>query len=259
MTLEARFIKAMSDSSIALKAVPLLKTEIISFLDLTLLKENATQENLRQLASQAQRYQVAAICVLPQHLSAFANLEAIKRATVVNFPEGKQSTEEILYALKQIVEDKLAEEIDYVFPYGSYLAENRQAALAQSQIIYEYCKQNNLSLKVILETGALPSLEYIYQLSTEIINSGCDFLKTSTGTITPGATPAAAFAMLNAIEDSKKVCGLKIAGGIKTFEQALVYAGLAEQVLHIAIDKSWFRIGASTLLDELVSEDIAEL
>ncbi len=97
----------------------------------------------------------------------------------------------------------------------------------------------------------MPSLEFIYDLSTEIINKGCDFLKTSTGKIAQGATPSAAFAMLKAIKESKTSCGLKVSGGIKQPEQAFIYMALASHLLDRDLDKSWFRIGASSLLDVL--------
>ena len=67
--------------------------------------------------------------------------------------------------------------------------------------------------------------------------------------MTTGATLSAATAMLTAIVDSKKTCGIKLSGGIKTIEQAQSYIVLAEDMMRVPVDKHWFRIGASTLLD----------
>ena len=89
-------------------------------------------------------------------------------------------------------------------------------------------------------------------MSSKIISVGCDFLKTSTGKIKQGATPGAAFGMLSAIKTSNQRIGLKVSGGIRTTDDARQYISLAEQVMKRPVDKSWFRIGASSLANELI-------
>ena len=119
-------------------------------------------------------------------------------------------------------------------------------------ICHTLCRQNNKPLKVILETGKLPNIDTIYQASRDIIESGCDFIKTSTGKVDVGASLEAAFAMLMAIKDSNQAIGLKVSGGIKTAHQALQYANMTQDILNIdKLSKERFRIGASSLIDEL--------
>lgn len=252
MNLEAKFLITLGELNEADYNSSQLKSEAVSLIDLTLLDETASDEAFYNLVKKANIHQVAALCVLPQHLKLITPLARVKLATVVNFPSGNQSAKQVLSSIEQIISNTPVDEIDYVFPYHTYLEGKQKVALIQCQQAYQLCKQQDLNFKVILETGALPSLEFIYQLSIEIINNGCDFLKTSTGKITQGATPSAAFAMLNAIKASQSTCGLKVSGGIKKPEQAFIYMVLAKHMLNRDLDKSWFRIGASSLLDELL-------
>jgi deoxyribose-phosphate aldolase len=234
------------------ESIPEITAEqLIHCIDLTLLDEHATPDSLAQLKHDATKYQVAAVCVFSKHLSEFQVLQPIELATVINFPQGNDEITHSLDAIEQAVLLQ-ATEIDYVLPYQLYLAGNKSKALKNCQTIIESCKKHNLNIKIILETGALSSIETIYEVSLELIYLGCDFLKTSTGKIAQGASLSAAFAMLSAIKDTNSECGLKISGGIKTPEQAIQYAKLAEMTIHKPIDKSWFRVGASSLLHELL-------
>lgn len=112
-----------------------------------------------------------------------------------------------------------------------------------------------MSLKIILETGALPDIKTIYDLSRDVLSIGCDFLKTSTGKIDKGASLPALLSILTAIKDSNKKCGVKVSGGIKVPQQAHQYAYLAELIMARKIENDWFRIGASSLLEELVKDE----
>ncbi len=218
---------------------------IHALVDLTLLNEQAESKALEELASSAQKQGVAAVCVYPHHLRLIP--PTIKRATVLNFPSGQHPHQNVLKELSQILEENLADEIDYVFPYKDYLSGHADQALRMCHEIYQICLTHRRKLKVILETGALPSAEMIHQLSLELIQRGCHFLKTSTGKITTGATIEAASAILSAIKTSDKSCGIKISGGIRTREQALDYIRLAENILQKPIHADWFRIGTSGL------------
>lgn len=225
--------------------------QLIQSIDLTLLKENSTDDELSQLNHLAQTNQVAAVCVFAQHLHHFNPAARFNLATVVNFPAG---TDDVVTCLEDIDQAVTlgVKEIDYVLPYQMYLRDNKQQALNQCHVIAEHCKKHGLILKIILETGAFPEIQSIYQVSTELLTIGCDFLKTSTGKMTQGASLSAAFAMLSAIKASGKRCGVKISGGIKTPQQAQSYAYLAELMMGKKINKDWFRIGASSLIYELL-------
>ncbi|WP_419421084.1 deoxyribose-phosphate aldolase [Legionella sp. D16C41] len=224
---------------------------IKSVIDLTLLDESASIDSLKLLQEKANINQVAAICVLPNHLTIFNHLNNIKRATVVNFPTGQESQAANLTLIQELSSTNLAQEIDYVFPYQIYLDGQHKAALRQYQDIYLCCQTYDLKIKVIIETGAFPNADSIYKVSSEILEIGCDFLKTSTGKIAIGATPLAAFSILKAIVDTKRQAGLKVSGGIKDPRQAYLYMSLASFLNKRKITPSWFRIGASSLLSKL--------
>ncbi|HAU3689930.1 TPA: deoxyribose-phosphate aldolase [Legionella pneumophila] len=234
--------------------ISISNAQLMHCIDLTLLEADASLEALHQLQSRACQNDVAAICVLPKHLHVFKPNSKIKLATVINFPLGN---DDLLVSLAEI--DNAIQlgvnEIDYVLPYQYYLRGNKQKALNHCDVIIQTCKKYQLTLKIILETGLFPDMESIYQLSSEVIALGGRFLKTSTGKTPQGATLAAVFAIVSAVMDSAYAssCGIKVSGGIKTPLQAQQYAQLAELLMGKAIHKDWFRIGASTLLEKLLS------
>ena len=229
----------------------LSEKDIIPLIDLTLLDSKSTPDEIMHLGNKAMRNNVAAICIFPQHLGFLPPEINIKRATVVNFPTGEEPLQHVLKEIENIATSSIVDEIDYVFPYQSFLAGHQREALAHCKEAYQLCKHHQLIFKVILETGALPSMNTVYDLSSALVNNGCDFLKTSTGKISEGATLPAVFSMLSAIMDNHSPCGVKISGGIKTQEQALSYTRLAQYMLQRKLDSTCFRIGASSLLDVL--------
>lgn len=193
---------------------------------------------------------MAAICVLPMHLTQFQQVTPYKKATVVNFPTGQDNLQTTLKTI-EIACDLGADEIDYVFPYKDYLSGSKSSALAQAETVLNSCQRMNLLCKVILETGAF-DCSHLYQLSCDLIQQGHDFLKTSTGRVTPGATPKAVFELLRAIKDTGSFCGIKISGGIKTVDDAQIYMSLATKVIGIPLNNKWFRLGASSLITSLL-------
>jgi len=225
---------------------------IASLVDLTLLDYHASSDQITALCEKASRYNVAALCVYPQHLT-YCNkqLPSFKKATVVNFPSGEQDIKDVLMDIDRCIVEFQADEIDYVFPYQTYLNGNTNNALQHYQQALTHCKQQQVTFKVIMETGAFESLQTLYELSCTLLEFPCDFLKTSTGKIATGATPAAAFCLLTAIANRQSPCGIKISGGIKTPEQAQIYIDMATQILKKLPDNHGFRIGASSLLDAL--------
>lgn len=254
MSLEQAFIATLANVTKNNVQTETLFPLAISLIDLTLLDENASEQDLILLLNKACRYQVAAICVFPDALSK-TQTNAIKRATVVNFPHGQDLFAKTRQDIEMIISRHCPDEIDYVFPWKSYLEGQTKEALANCQKVQMLCQQNHTTFKVILETGAFPTAKSIYQLSRELIDAGADFLKTSTGKIATGATPLATFSILKAIHDSGSACGIKVSGGIKQPEQAFLYMALASNMLKRELDKSWFRIGASSLLDALAEKN----
>lgn len=235
---------------------PLLKTKFISLIDLTNLNETATEQDIIALCKKASTSSgnVAAVCIYSQFIkTAKKTLQDnnIAICTVANFPSGTESMTAILSSIELSLKNG-ATEIDVVLPYKDYITGNTQTALnliAQSRAIVPSDK----TLKVILETGVFTDAKQLYKLSRELIDLDVNFLKTSTGKITTGATLFAAKILLQAIKDSGKDLGFKASGGIRTFEQALSYYNFAKEIF----SENWitakhFRFGASTLLDLLI-------
>lgn len=227
--------------------------KISPIVDLTLLDLNATSAQLSALSREADQYHVACLCVYPQHLQELTTVLPIRRAAVVNFPSGMEAMSSTIETIQWMCQNQVVHEIDYVFPYQDYLNNQANAAITQCQRMIEFCKSQQLKIKVILETEVFPSMQSIYDLCIKLITLDCDFLKTSTGTKPIGATYEVAETILKAIRDSEKVCGLKVSGGVRTLEQAMSYINVAETMMQKPIDASWFRIGSSKLLQAIAS------
>lgn len=232
----------------------LLKGKFISLMDLTNLNETAAEKDIITLCEKADAANVAAVCIYPQFINiAKTNLRnsEIAVCTVANFPSGDAAENNVL----QSIDDSLAlgaTEIDVVLPYKDYLAGNTQKAL---QLI-ERCREIvpvDKTLKVILETGIFTDADQLYNLCLQLIDLDVNFLKTSTGKLSTGASSFAAEIMLQAIKESDKNVGFKASGGIHTFEQALLYYNLAIDIFSDSwITPKHFRFGASSLLDLLL-------
>lgn len=245
MTLEEELntaVKSMKPPTLSLDAIARL-------IDFTLLNEHASAEQLDAFQSKVSRFPIAAVCLYPIHLKQIQTPHTVKRATVLNFPNGEGNTAAVLNELELALQSGPIDEIDTVFPYSLYLNGEKKAALQQCQQLYAACIHHGLTFKVILETGAFTDFNELYTLCRQIIQQGCHFLKTSTGKIATGATPIAAFTILKAIQTEATKTGIKVSGGIRTLDDARFYIALAEHCLKQTADPSWFRIGASSLLD----------
>ena len=149
-----------------------------------------------------------------------------------------------------------ANEVDIVMSLGYYLDKNYEEMCDEIAEIKDAIK--DAKLKVILETGALQKAEAIKNASLLSMNSGADFIKTSTGKIYPGASLEAAWVMCQCIkeyyEKTGRKVGFKAAGGIRTTEEALQYYAIVKEVLGDEwLTQEYFRIGASSLANSLLS------
>lgn len=257
-----QWTQAVEEHIQTLKPVSLtteLYQRIYSLVDLTSLNETDTEVSIIEFFKKATSPlgHVAAICVYPQFVRLAATQFSgtpIKVATVANFPEGNSSSEKILAEINQALTNG-AQEIDIVFPYERYLAGEHQSA----RTLVSACKVAcglGVTLKVILETGALIEPVMIADACYDVIIAGADFVKTSTGKISQGATLEATTVMLLVVKhlrtQLKREIGVKISGGIREVQQAAQYIQLAEQIMgHDWVNPSSFRIGASKLVDEL--------
>jgi len=237
----------------------------LSILDLTTLEGKDTTSTIDHICNKAKGFEimglpnVAAVCVYPVFVRQVKKLlshTGILTASVAGaFPSGQSplhiKLSEIQYAI-----DEGTDEIDMVISRGKFLQGDYIEVFDEINSIRGICK--NVHLKVILETGEIGELNAIYDVSMIAIKAGADFIKTSTGKITPAATPDASYVMLNAIKDyydaTGKKIGFKPAGGISTPEQAWVYIRLVEAILGPEwLTNKLFRIGASRLATNLVN------
>ncbi len=232
-------------------------TQLIGLIDLTTLSDTDTDESVRALCQKAVTPQgaVACVCVFQRFVPVVkASLgDAVKIATVANFPEGGDDINATTADIARSIALG-ADEIDVVLPWRRFLA-------GDDDFVFEFvqsCKQacgDRIPLKVILETGALLTTDTIHHASILAIKAGADFIKTSTGKISIGATPSAAKAMLTAIRDTNQNVGFKASGGVRTIDAANDYRQIATDILGAEwINADHFRLGSSGLLDEINAE-----
>jgi deoxyribose-phosphate aldolase len=229
----------------------------LGLVDLTDLNDHSDEAAIDNLCARAQTEHgpVGAICIWPRLIAhAKKQLEGtgIPIATVVNFPGGEETVDQVRADTMRAVEDG-ADEIDLVIPYGAMIAGDLGTVQAMVNAIRAATSGKAL-LKTILETGELKDPALIRQASDLAIDAGADFIKTSTGKVSENATLKSAEIMLRAIADSGKAVGFKPAGGIKTTEDCGEYLALADRIL----GSSWatpqtFRFGASSVLDDLLA------
>lgn len=202
---------------------------------------------------------VAAVCVYPNFVECVRmNLEVsdVNIAAVAGgFPTAQTFTEvKIAEAALAVAEG--ANEIDIVMNIGQFLNEEYEDICDEIAEIKHAC-HGDARLKVILETGALGNSKNVKKAALLAIYSGADFIKTSTGKLTPGATPEAFYVMCTAIkeyyEKTHTRIGIKAAGGITTTLDAVKYYTIAKSVLGEEwLSKEYFRIGASRLATNLL-------
>lgn len=201
---------------------------------------------------------VAAVCVYPMFVGiAKRTLQGsgIKVASVAGaFPHGQLPLDLRVAEVRRVV-DEGADEVDIVINRGLLMAGDYDEVSREVVQMKDAC--NGRTLKVILETGELSPL-LIRRAAQRAIDAGADFIKTSTGKISTGATPEAAEMMLNVVNENvkfnKKRVGFKAAGGIRTPEEALAYAEMGKKIVgDNYINNQTFRIGASRLTESLYS------
>lgn len=202
---------------------------------------------------------VAAICVYPILVeSVKKNLKAsgvMLAAVAAGFPSS-QTFLKIKELEIQMSVAKGASEIDIVLNLGNFLNEDYPSVIQEISILKKACGEAHL--KVILETGALKSYTKIWKASILAMQSGADFIKTSTGKLEPAATPEAAWVMCSAIknyyEKTGKKVGFKAAGGIVETADVLKYIAIVKEVLGDEwLNNKLFRVGASRLANNLLT------
>lgn len=237
-----------------------LARRLLSLVDLTSLNESDNEASIVKLASLASTAagRVAAVCTW-RRLVPVACRElrgsGIPVAAVANFPAGAADIEAAAAETSAAIADGAAE-VDVVLPYRELLAGNPEVGLELVRACRRACGDRAL-LKVILETGQLGTAERIRRAADSAIDGGAQFLKTSTGKNSPGATLDAAVVLLDAVADAARRgrhIGVKVSGGIRTLAQARSYLELYESRFGAgSAQPSNFRIGASALMHELLA------
>jgi len=238
--------------------------QIFSFLDFTSLEGSDNHAKIRALCKKAISFGEkglpfpAAVCIYAPFIgTAKAALKGTPirvATTAAAFPSGQMplsvKLEEIRYAVNEG-----ADEVDVVISRGTFLENEYHSIYRELDTMRDLTRHQ--VLKVILETGELLTPENIARASEIAIEAGADFIKTSTGKITPAATPESVYVMLRVIREyhrkTGKKIGIKPAGGISDPASALDYYRLVKNVL----GEQWltpelFRIGASRLADRIV-------
>jgi deoxyribose-phosphate aldolase len=240
----------------------------IGMVDLTTLEGADTPGKVRAMCAKARHPDladppappVAAVCVYPDLVpvarDAVAGSSVAVASVATAFPSGRASLAVKLADVEDAVRAG-ADEIDMVIDRGAYLAGRYGQVYAEIRAVREACGPAHL--KVILETAELATLDNVARASWLAMMAGADFIKTSTGKVTPAATPAVALVMLAAVRDfeqtSGRRVGVKVAGGIRTAKDAIRYLVLVNEVAGPAwLTPELFRIGASTLLNDLLMQ-----
>ncbi|MEU8040246.1 deoxyribose-phosphate aldolase [Streptosporangium sp. NPDC049078] len=240
----------------------------IRMVDLTTLEGADTPGKVRALASKAMRPDpadpttpaVAALCVYPDMVPVAAQAlsgSGVGLASVATgFPAGRTSPE-VKLADTRLAVAAGATEIDMVIDRGAFLSGDYRKVFDEIAAVKEACGETHL--KVILETGELVSYDNVRRASWLAMHAGADFIKTSTGKVTPAATLPVTLVMLEAVRDylaaTGRRVGVKPAGGIRTTKDAMRYLVLVKEVAGESwLDPAWFRLGASTLLNDLLMQ-----
>ncbi len=237
---------------------------VASMIDLTTLEGMDTPEKVRMLCRKAvhpmgnEVPHAAAVCVYPRLVP--VAVEEVKgtgvkvAAVATYFPSGQVLDTERMHDVEESVAAG-ADEIDMVINRGAFLSGEYERVYNEIVATKKAC--GDARLKVILETGELQTYDNVRLASQIAIDAGADFIKTSTGKVSPGATMPVTLVMLETIRDhffkTGEMVGMKPAGGIRTAKQALRYLAMVKETLGDAwLDPHWFRFGASSLLNDVL-------
>jgi deoxyribose-phosphate aldolase len=245
----------------------------ISMVDLTTLEGADTPGKVRTLAAKARRPdpdqpgvpQVAAVCVYPDVVAAavegLAGTDVGVASVATAFPSGRSSLRVKLADTRYAVEAG-ATEIDMVIDRGAFLTGRYGQVFDEITQIKHAC--GDAHLKVILETGELVTYDNVRRASWLALLAGGDFIKTSTGKVSPAATLPVTQVMLQAVRDWRDLTGelrgVKPAGGIRTTKDAIKHL----VAVHEVAGPEWltpllFRFGASSLLNDLLMQRRTQL
>jgi deoxyribose-phosphate aldolase len=270
----------LKDEDVALEVKKILKKKeenntkevkrfLFSTIEITTLTVTDSEDSVLQLTEKVNDFtdknpnfpHPAAICVYPRFAKIVSqSLEADDVAVTCvtgGFPSS-QTFPEIKTIETSLAMKDGATEIDIVLPVGFFLMGDYEQCSDEISEIKDIVGEES-NLKVILETGALKTASNIKKAAILSMYSGADFIKTSTGKINVSATPEAVYVMCQAIKEyhdkTGRKIGIKVAGGVRSVDDALTYYTIIKETL----GKEWlytefFRIGASSLANNILSD-----
>lgn len=240
--------------------------QIFGLLDITSLDDLDTESGIRQWSQKIARvseasegqFKPAAICVYSTLIKAakegIGGLPIPLAAVTGNFPSGKAEIGLKVDETKRAI-DAGAQEIDWVVDRGAAIESDGESVYEEVRFAREAC--GLASLKVILESGQIQNQDLLLKMANQALLGGANFLKTSTGKIPVGATRSAVQVFCSALKSQpKSSAGIKVSGGIRDKQTALEYISLVEKELNWDIAPATFRIGASSLAGELLSDTV---
>nr|WP_298817317.1 deoxyribose-phosphate aldolase [uncultured Chloroflexus sp.] len=204
---------------------PASDTPIASFIDHTLLKPEATAEQIDRLCNEAERYRFASVCVNPRYVERCARLLAgssVRVCTVIGFPLGATTTKVKVFETVQAIGHG-AREVDMVLAIGALRGREYHAVADDIRAVTDAAHAGGALVKVIIETGLLTDHEKVMACLLAA-RAGADFVKTSTG-FGPGGATVADIALMRAAVGL--TIGVKASGGVRSLAaaQALIAAG----------------------------------
>ncbi len=249
-----------------------VKKFLMGSVELTTLKTTDSEESVLALTEKVNKFyhvypdlpHVATICVYPcfaEIVSQSLEVDGVEVACVSGSFPSSQAVLEVKVAETALALRDGATEIDIVMSVGKYLSEDYESVC--DEINELKCVCGDKKMKVILETGLLPSPTDIKRASILAMYAGADYIKTSTGKEKPAATPEAAYVMCQAIKEYYEKTGIQIgfkpAGGLNTVHDALVYYTIVKEVLGKQwLTNQWLRLGTSRLANLLLSEVVGQ-
>ncbi len=193
--------------------------EIARMIDHTLLKADATPEDITKLCLEAKQFEFASVCVNPSYVAQCSNIlknTKVKVCTVIGFPLGATTTEVKRWETEQAISNG-AEEIDMVIHVGKLKSGDYDYVFNDINQVVRASKKNNAICKVIIETSLLTDEEKV-KACLIAKEAKADFVKTSTGFSNGGAT-AGDVALMKYVVGSS--VGVKASGGIRSTEDAI--------------------------------------
>ena len=280
----SQYNTALKDSEIAAKVAEIIEKKVpendtlavkkflMGSVELTTLKTTDSEESVLAFTEKVNKFEdaypdlphIATICVYPcfaKIVSQSLEVEGVEVACVSGSFPSSQALIEIKTVETALALKDGATEIDIVMSVGKYLSGDYETLCDEIGELKAICGERKM--KVILETGLLPSASDIKKASLLAMYAGADYIKTSTGKEKPAATPEAAYVMCQAIKEYYDKTGIQIgfkpAGGLNTVHDALIYYTIVKEVLGEKwLTNQWLRLGTSRLANLLLSEVIGE-